>query len=240
MAYVYVADGDAPIRLRLQQYLGIYGYSAVGFDYLSDLGRALQKTAPDLLVMELEFEDGDGLSFLKQVAQKYRFPVIIASARSSESDRIMSFEFGCDDFVAKPYSMLEVTLRASAVLRRRRMKAAENSRWYIRSTCLSINWDAHIATLSHIDGGSTGGGVQEIRFTASEWKILVFLVSNAGRLVSRLQLLQSCFPESLESYDRIIDTHIKNIRSKFGPGGSEWIETVRGYGYRFRGSLSPM
>ena len=158
MAYVYVADGDAPIRLRLQQYLGIYGYSAVGFDYLSDLGRALQKTAPDLLVMELEFEDGDGLSFLKQVAQKYRFPVIIASARSSESDRIMSFEFGCDDFVAKPYSMLEVTLRASAVLRRRRMKAAENSRWYIRSTCLSINWDAHIATLSHIDGGSTGGG----------------------------------------------------------------------------------
>ena len=84
------------------------------------------------------------------------------------------------------------------------------------------------------------GGVQEIRFTASEWKILVFLVSNAGRLVSRLQLLQSCFPESLESYDRIIDTHIKNIRSKFGPGGSEWIETVRGYGYRFRGSLSPM
>ena len=69
---------------------------------------------------------------------------------------------------------------------------------------------------------------------------MVFLVSNAGRLVSRLQLLQTCFPESLESYDRIIDTHIKNIRAKFGPEGSDWIETVRGYGYRFKGTQMPL
>ena len=134
---------------------------------------------------------------------------MVVSQRISESDRIMSFELGCDDFVAKPYSMKEITLRVIAILRRRKRKIAPESIWYLRSSALSINWDAHIAS---IDG-------RGVRFTASEWKILSFLVSNAGSLVSRLSLLQSCFPESLESYDRIIDTHIKNIRAKLGLEG---------------------
>ncbi len=243
MAYIYIADGDSALRVRMQQYLDIHGYSTVGFDYLSDLSRALQKTLPDLLITELEFEDGDGMQFLKKAAGRYHFPIIVASKRDSESDRIMSFEFGCDDYVTKPYSMKELTLRVTAILRRKRMGSSESSYWYLHSSRLSVNWEAHLAVLSHscsaLGDFSEGGGI-EIRFTASEWKIMVFLVSNAGRLVSRLQLLQTCFPESLESYDRIIDTHIKNIRAKFGPEGSDWIETVRGYGYRFKGTQMPL
>ena len=214
--------------MKLQQYFSVQGFSAEGFSFLSDLGKAMQKLLPDILIMELDFSDGDGFQFLRKAHARYPVPIIIASQRESESDRIMSFELGCDDFVSKPYSMKEVTLRAAAILRRRKRRVSPESVWYLRSSIFSVNWDAHTAS---IDG-------REIKFTASEWKILSFLLGNAGSLVSRLQMLQSCFPESLESYDRIIDTHIKNIRLKLGPGGKEWIETIRGYGYCFRGSSS--
>ena len=226
MAYIYIADPDSESRLKLQQYFSVQGFSVEGFSLLSDLGKAMQKLLPDLLIMELDFSDGDGFQFLRKTHIRYPLPIMIASRRVSESDRIMSFELGCDDFVGKPYSMKEVTLRAVSILRRRKKRVSPESVWYLRNQTFSINWDAHSAS---IDG-------REIRFTASEWKILSFLIGNAGSLISRLQLLQSCFPESLESYDRIIDTHIKNIRAKLGAGGVEWIETVRGYGYRFRGS----
>ena len=209
MAYIYIADPDSEARLKLQQYFAVQGFSVDGFSFLSDLSKAMHLLLPDMLIMELDFSDGDGFQFLRRAHCRYPVPIMVVSQRISESDRIMSFELGCDDFVAKPYSMKEITLRVIAILRRRKRKIAPESIWYLRSSALSINWDAHIAS---IDG-------RGVRFTASEWKILSFLVSNAGSLVSRLSLLQSCFPESLESYDRIIDTHIKNIRAKLGLEG---------------------
>ena len=226
MAYIYIADPDSETRLKLQQYFSVQGFSVEGFSLLADLGKAMQKLLPDFLIMELDFSDGDGFQFLRRTHVRYSLPIMVASQRESESDRIMSFELGCDDFVGKPYSMKEVTLRVIAILRRRRKNVSPESVWYLRNQVFSINWDAHTASING----------KEIRFTASEWKILSHLIGNAGSLVSRLQLLQSCFPESLESYDRIIDTHIKNIRAKLGACNVEWIETVRGYGYRFRGS----
>jgi DNA-binding response OmpR family regulator len=71
--------------------------------------------------------------------------------------------------------------------------------------------------------------------TAAEWRIISYLIANAGNLVARSQILESCFDYSFESYDRIVDTHIKNIRAKLGVLGASWVETVRGYGYRFAG-----
>ena len=209
MAYIYIADPDFEARLKLQQYFAVQGFSVDGFSFLSDLSKAMHLLLPDMLIMELDFSDGDGFQFLRRAHCRYPVPIMVVSQRISESDRIMSFELGCDDFVAKPYSMKEITLRVIAILRRRKRKIAPESIWYLCSSALSINWEAHIAS---IDG-------RGVRFTASEWKILSFLVSNAGSLVSRLSLLQSCFPESLESYDRIIDTHIKNIRAKLGLEG---------------------
>ena len=114
----------------------------------------------------------------------------------------------------------------SALLRSGRKHSSPVQCWSLNSSKLVIDRGSHVARL---DG-------REIHFTASEWKVLTFLAFRAGSLVSRMQLLQLCFPESLESYDRVIDTHVKNIRAKLGATGSEWIETVRGYGYRFRGT----
>ena len=140
----------------------------------------------------------------------------------------MSFEFGCDDYVIKPYSMKELTLRIIAILKRRNTKgySFRKAVFRVRQAELAIDWDSH---LIDFDG-------RRIALTASEWKILTYLAENAGYLISRQQLLSQCFPESMESSDRIIDTHIKNIRSKLGPAGTDWIETIRGYGYRFLGT----
>lgn len=226
MITIYIADSDSDSMMKLQQYFSVLGYSAEGFSYISDVNRAIQSFVPDILITELDFTDGDGFQFIRRLRIRYSFPIIIASERNSESDRIMSFELGCDDYVSKPYSIKELTLRSAALLRRRKKHIVSESVWYLRSSTLRINSGSHLAIL---DG-------REIRFTVSEWKVISFLAANSNNLVSRVRLLQSCFPESLESSDRIIDTHIKNIRAKFGAGGADWIETVRGYGYRFRGS----
>ena len=228
MAVVYVADEDRDLCFRCSRYLSLNGLPSEMFLSLSELMRSVQKTPPDVIVMELDFHDGDGLASLRRMHTSSSSSIIVASGRSSESDRIMSFEFGCDDYVIKPYSMKELTLRIIAILKRRNTKgySFRKAVFRVRQAELAIDWDSH---LIDFDG-------RRIALTASEWKILTYLAENAGYLISRQQLLSQCFPESMESSDRIIDTHIKNIRSKLGPAGTDWIETIRGYGYRFLGT----
>ena len=203
----------------------IYGLSV--FSFLSDLSKAMHLLLPDMLIMELDFSDGDGFQFLRRAHCRYPVPIMVVSQRISESDRIMSFELGCDDFVNKPYSMKELTLRAAAICRRQTSGKAVVT-FTLHSSKLTLRRDTHMA---YLDG-------KDISFSAAEWKILDFFIDNPDYLVSRQQLLNACFPKNTEIFERIIDTHIKNIRKKLSPLGFEWIETVRGSGYRFRGKLS--
>ena len=227
MAVVYVADEDRDLVSWVGKYLSFNGFSSELFISLSDLVRSVQRSAPDIIVMELDFHDGDGFAALRKLHSSFPVSIIVASRRTSESDRITSFEFGCDDYMMKPYSMKELTLRIIAILRRRNALgfSMHKAVFRVRLSELTVDWDSHLALL---DG-------HPVVLTASEWKIITYLVDNAGCLVSRQQMLTACFPECLESSDRIIDTHIKNIRSKLGSKGTDWIETVRGYGYRFLG-----
>ena len=229
MAVVYVADEDRELCSRFSVYLSLNGLSSEMFLSLSELLRTVQKTPPDVIVMELDYQDGDGMASLKRMHSSVSSSIIVASRRSSESDRIMSFEFGCDDYLIKPYSMKELTLRIIAILKRRNAAgySFRNAVYRIRQSELVVDWDSHLLNL---DG-------RPVILTASEWKIITYLVTNAGYLISRQQILSQCFPESMESSDRIIDTHIKNIRGKFGVSGTDWIETIRGYGYRFLGKV---
>ena len=227
MAAVYIADEDSEQGARLCVYLMLNGFDSSVFSSLSDLQRSVRRSPPDAIVMELDFTDGSGLPYIQAVRVSSRISVVVTSNRKSESDRILAFELGCDDYVVKPYSMKELSLRLSAILRRRSSGGVTRHKAFfaVRSSRLSIDWDSHLLLL---DGA-------EIQCTASEWKIITFLMDNAGALVTRARLLSACFPECLESSDRIIDTHIKNIRAKLEPYGTDWIETVRGYGYRFLG-----
>lgn len=228
MKVVYVADVNEEDREGVKQYLELSGYEVQAFEDLHALQLAVTRQVPDLLLSEVHFPDGDGFSFLKKLRQTATFPVIFVTARGSESDRILGFELGADDYVCKPFSTKELVLRVNALFRRIDYSTSDSytgSTWLMGTSTLQLDEVSHLFT---IDGES-------ITLTAAEWRIMSYLVSNSGILITRGQILENCFDYSFESYDRIVDTHIKNIRAKMGPLGPQWIETVRGYGYRFAG-----
>ena len=228
MKVVYVADTNEEDREGVKQYLELSGYEVQAFEDLHALQLAVTRQVPDLLLSEVHFSDGDGFSFLKKLRQTSVFPVIFVTNRGSESDRILGFELGADDYVCKPFSTKELVLRVNALFRRIDYSASAS---HTGSTWMMGKSEMHLDEVSHlfsIDG-------EQITLTAAEWRIMSYLVSNSGILTARSQILENCFDYSFESYDRIVDTHIKNIRAKMGILGSQWIETVRGYGYRFAG-----
>jgi DNA-binding response OmpR family regulator len=231
MKHVYVVEDHGAIRESVVRYLQLSGYKATGFAGVKAAGAAIAHTVPDLLIQDVMLPDGDGFEFVKQLRQHHRFPVIFMTARGSESDRIMGFELGGDDYIVKPFSPKELVLRIEAIFRRMEEgpsapRGGEN--WYLGNSCLRFDEQTHTCTLDD----------HEVTLTAAEWRILSHLITHAGNLVHRANILESCFDYSFESYERIVDTHIKNIRSKLGDRGSEWIETIRGYGYRFAGVIS--
>lgn len=231
MKSIYVVEDHEAIRDSVVHYLELSGFRSTGFALLRDAHVAIAKTKPDLLVQDVMMPDGDGFAFVKQLRMHYDFPVVSMTARASESDRIMGFELGGDDYVVKPFSPKELVLRIEAIFRRldtARLDQKRGSSWELNGSYLRFDELAH--TISIDD--------EEIHLTAAEWRLVSYLINNAGNLVTRQQMLESCFGYSLESYDRIIDTHIKNIRAKLGPEGNVWFETVRGYGYRFVAKLS--
>ena len=232
MKLVYVADGCSDDREAMKQYLELSGFEVQTFEELHGLQMALNKQAPDLLILEVHHSDGDGFTFLKKMKQSHTLPVIFVTGRSAESDRIFGFELGADDYVCKPFSAKELTLRVKALFTRIELSSSKKdsaTNWTLGSSSLRLDEESHIFSL---DG-------EAISLTTMEWRIMSYLVANAGILITRSQILEHCFDYSFESYDRSVDTHIKNIRKKIGPMGTEWIETVRGYGYRFGGQSIP-
>ena len=180
-----------------------------------------------LLIQDVMLPDGDGFSFVKEMKEKTpHLPVIFLTARVEESDRILGFELGADDYITKPFSPKELVLRIQALFRRLDESSSDNSNVYTYKddeNTMIIDDNEHVLS---INGAP-------IALTAAEWRIVFYLASNAPNLITRSQILEECFDYSFESYERVVDTHIKNIRAKLRPG--TWIDTVRGYGYRFSG-----
>ena len=189
--------------------------------------RLLSRHGMAVLVLEDQLEDMRATEVLKRVRQRpvtRTKPVILVSGRDDEIDRVLAFELGADDFVAKPYSVRELALRLRAVLRRAHGQAAlPNDRFQIDR--LVIDVAGHEAS---IEG-------KLLRLTTREFRLLVDLVRHRGMVRSREKLLQAVLhhPESLGT--RTVDTHIRRLRAKLGDMGRH-IETVRGVGYRFRGA----
>ncbi len=228
MKLIYIVEDHESIREGVKQYLELSGYDAAGFADLHSVQAAIARQVPDMLIQDVMLPDGDGFTFVKKLRMSYSFPVVFMTARAAESDRILGFELGADDYVTKPFSAKELVLRVQAIFRRLdgvSQLHRSGSSWVLDGSILLLDEVSHLFT---IDG-------RHIPLTAAEWRIMSYLVSNSGILITRAQILEHCFDYSFESYDRIVDTHVKNIRAKLGPLGSQWIETVRGYGYRFAG-----
>ncbi len=227
MKTIYIVEDHDVIRNGVLQYMSLSGYDAKGFANIEEAKEAFSKAVPDLLVQDVMLPDGDGFSFVKEMKAKYPdLPVIFLTARVDESDRILGFELGADDYITKPFSPKELMLRIQALFRR--IDESSGTRQSVATYKEGINTmviddDEHVLMING----------NPVSLTAAEWRIVFYLASNAPNLITRAQILEECFDYSFESYERVVDTHIKNIRAKLRPGS--WIDTVRGYGYRFAG-----
>jgi two-component system phosphate regulon response regulator PhoB len=187
--------------------------------------RIARDARPDLVLLDWMLPDRSGTEIcrqLKSAPATSRIPVIFVTARSDEVDRIVGFEVGAADYIVKPFSIRELMLRVQAVLRR--TDSVSTARM-VAFGCLSIDEDAHRVWVDE----------QEVELTLLEWKLLLALYENRDRVQSRGVLLDSVWGMDVSITTRTVDTHVKRLRDKLQRAG-EYVETVRGIGYRFAGA----
>ena len=229
-ARVLVVEDEPDIAALIAYQLTREGFrvetAATGTDALAAVHREL----PDLLVLDrmLPGLSGDDvLKTLKGEAGTSTLPVLVLTARREQEERIEGFELGADDYLTKPFSPRELVLRVHAILRRARDGATPTGGRVLRAGPLRMDLASHQATL---DG-------QEVVLTPTEFRLLQALVERKGRTQSRRQLLERAWDVKSEISDRLhtrtVDMHVRRLRSKLGLVG-DWVETVRGFGYRFR------
>jgi len=227
MARIFFVEDNENLREAAVSYLELEGHQVVEFERLRGVQEAAAMAPPDLIVLDVMLPDGNGFMLARRLRETLSVPILFLTARTSESDRITGFEVGGDDYVVKPFSPKELVLRIGAILRRGgTQNPVEQSRkaWTLGGIQLTLDQEAHRAVVNN----------QDLSLTAAEWKILEHLAENAGTVISRQRLLGACLDYIAEGSERTIDTHVKNLRAKLGE--KDWIETVRGFGYRFAGS----
>jgi len=183
----------------------------------------LEASPPDLVVLDLMLPDLSGNDICRQIRGDpalAELPIVMLTAKSEEVDRVVGFELGADDYVAKPFSPRELTLRVRAVLRRRASTPGPGRS--IERGMLRVDPERHRCFVQE----------QEIELTAKEFRLLATLMSRPGRVMTRERLLDEVWGSEITVTSRTIDTHLKRLREKLGPAG-DLIETVRGVGYRF-------
>ncbi|MGE5611828.1 MAG: response regulator transcription factor [Bacillota bacterium] len=182
------------------------------------------KHHPDLIVLDVMMPGLDGLDVCQQLRsdeRTARVPIIMLTARATEADRIVGLEMGADDYVTKPFSPRELLARVKAVLRRSTMQNEPPE--LIRHGRIVIDVARHEVTYD----------AKPVALTATEFRILQFMASRPGRVLSRDEIIDGALDRDNAVYDRTIDVHMTSIRRKLGKGG-EHIETVRGFGYKFK------
>ncbi|MEW6226064.1 MAG: response regulator transcription factor [Chloroflexota bacterium] len=225
MARIIVVDDERSIAEGVAAYLEREGHdvtTAATADRAVELGR----TSPDLIVLDVMLGRGSGFDVLRTLrGEGRRIPVIILSARVDVIDRVAGLELGADDYVTKPFEPRELVARVGAVLRRSRSSDAEApAPVTIRVRDLELDPAAR----------EVRRGPASIPLTRTEYDLLLALAENPGHVLSRGRLAERIFGGLYEESDRTVDSHVRNLRRKLGapPGSGEYVETVRGVGYR--------
>ncbi len=217
---IYVLEDDANIRKLVDYALTREGYSVEGFGTPAEFWAAVGRQIPQLVLLDIMLPQEDGLSVLQKLRSRSdtrRLPVIMLTARSSEFDKVTGLDSGADDYIAKPFGMMELISRIRAVLRRTGPETEEKS-WRIGS--LYVQPGRHIVQ---------AGGV-DVALTYKEYELLKYLTINQGIVLSRDNLMEKIWSSDYEGESRTLDVHIKTLRQKLGKAGS-YIKTVRNVGY---------
>jgi DNA-binding response OmpR family regulator len=223
MQRILVVEDDMDIARNLRDFLEVAGFEAtVAGDGPSALASA-RGDRPDLVVLDLGLPGMDGLDVARELRRTSTVPIVMLTARGEEADRIVGLELGADDYLVKPFSPKELVARVRAVLRR--TSGAPAGAEMLRAAGVEIDVPKMRA---RVDG-------RAVELTPTEFTLLATLVREPGRVFTRGQLLDALHGVSLETYERAIDAHVKNLRKKIepDPGPPRLLLTVHGVGYRF-------
>jgi len=219
MRKVFIVEDDTDIREIVLYALRFAGFEAQGFEKGTELWPALEKNMPDLLLLDIMLPGEDGLSILKKLrsnSSTAALPVIMLTAKGSEFDKVKGLDLGADDYIAKPFGVMELISRVNALLRR-------SGHQTDTLAYQNIALDSARRSVA-VDGESVG-------LTYKEYELLHFLLLNAGIVMSRDKILGAVWGWDFEGESRTLDMHVRTLRQKLGPAG-EHIKTVRNVGYR--------
>ena len=216
---VYLLEDDDSIRDLVIYTLQSQGMEAKGFPRPSAFWEAMAEHTPSLVLLDIMLPEEDGISVLKQLrssARTCRLPVIMLTAKGTEYDKVLGLDAGADDYLAKPFGMMELLSRIRALLRR-----TEREVNIYRCDVLTVNQTRHTVTVNG----------REVVLTQKEFEVLCLLLKNRGQVLSRERLIEDVWGYTFTGESRTVDVHVRTLRQKLGEAGA-YIETVRGYGYK--------
>lgn len=226
---IYIAEDDDNIRELLRCTLESYGYLVKAFEGAAPLLLELQGALPNLILLDIMMPELDGIEAMKRLKQNSKtasIPVIFLTAKSSEVDKVKGLDLGADDYITKPFGLLELSARVRAALRRE--KGAQASSENVIK-CADITLD--------IDNHEVFAGERQLELTLKEFELLRLLTLNSARVVPREELLNEIWGYDYLGETRTLDMHIKTLRAKLGDDAEnpKYIKTVRSVGYKFVG-----
>jgi two-component system alkaline phosphatase synthesis response regulator PhoP len=224
MALIYIVEDDESIGMLIRAALGAAAHETRLMRDAQELEHALEEETPGLLLLDIMRPEEDGLQILKKLRadpRTQRIPVIMLTAKGSEYDKVIGLEAGADDYIPKPFGMMELIARVKALLRRASDAPAPET---YQVGCLTVCPQRHSV---EVDGAA-------ITLTLKEYELLCMLLKNRNMVLTRDRLLNQIWGYSFDGENRTVDVHIRTLRQKLGPAGDP-IETVRGVGYRIGG-----
>jgi two-component system alkaline phosphatase synthesis response regulator PhoP len=222
MQKIFVIEDDENIRNLVKVALEGYGYEVMSFENAEDALEILDEEKPDMAIFDLMLPGMDGLSAISKVRTEFtsKIPLIILTAKDKEYDKVMGLDGGADDYITKPFGVLELAARVRSLLRRsgERIEVKEQ-----RTGKVSLNPDTREVTVDE----------EKVTLTYKEFELLAYLMKNSERVVSREELLDRLWDYNAEIETRTLDIHIRTLRQKLGKEVGAYIKTVRSVGYRF-------
>ena len=216
---IYLLEDDDSIREIVIYTLNSQGMEARGFARPSAFWEAMGEQTPSLVLLDVMLPEEDGISVLKKLrasAHTARLPIIMLTAKGTEYDKVLGLDAGADDYVTKPFGMMELLSRIRALLRR-----TERNDALYRCGQLTVDPASHTVLV----------GDREVALTQKEFEVLCLLLKNKGQVLSRERLIEDVWGYAFTGESRTVDVHVRTLRQKLGEAGA-CIETVRGYGYK--------
>ena len=228
---IYLVEDDESIRELVIYTLKSQGFEAKGFERPSHFWKALEKEKPALLLLDVMLPEEDGISILKKLRMRpdtRKLPIIMLTAKGDDMDKILGLDYGADDYITKPFNILEVKARIKAIMRRvsKRDKNQENEKVIVKGE-MKIDCESRRVII----------GEKEINLTAKEFDLLELLAMNPGKVYSRENLLNIVWGYEYPGDARTVDVHIRRLREKIetNPSDPKYVYTKWGVGYYFRG-----